>query len=247
MSFDYGWNGSAMTFGGANVVPLTDLRHHDDPSQFKTTGSADTDHYTGAGLPRHSFTASFLGSKVPNPGAVGSVTIAIAGYAGESDSYAQSFPSQINVNGTKDGRIEGNMTIVPGATSLSTQSFSQGSLADYGFNGSVFTFNGHAATGLLSCGYSGTVATIECAGAGDADNVYRPGIPDETITVTCLGGPQFGTIKTKGASIMAWNDGGVIGTFALCELVSQRDGGMIDGQSTTEYTFKPCRSSNSNS
>lgn len=246
--YDYGWNGSTASFGGASVIPLTDLRHSDEPTQFKTTGSTDTDHYTGAGLPRNSFTLSFLGSKVPTPGLVATVAISIAGYAGESDSYVHSFPSQVNVNGNKDGRIEGNMTVVPGATSLATNSFSQGALADYGFNGSTFSFGGAPAVAMQSAAYSGSVATIECSGASDTENLYRPGIPDETITITCLGGPQFsGGIKAKGATVMSWNDGGSIGTFTLAELVSQRDGGMIDGQSTTEYVFKPCRISNSNS
>jgi hypothetical protein len=241
---NYGWNGSTMSFGGASVIPLVDLRHTNDPATFQTTGSTDSFHTTGAGLPKNGFTASFLGSKCPVAGSIANISATVI--PGSAYTYAKSFISQMSVSGRKDGRIEGNLTAVPGADALTAGSFSSGAIGDLGFNGSTFSFKSTPFVGLISANYTSSAAQIDCTGATDTDTLFAPGLVDETLTITCLGAP-LKTIKDKGVTAMAWTDGGTLGSGANWELTAIHDGGSIDGQTTTEYSFKPCRSTNTSS
>ncbi len=238
---NYSGNGSTMTFG-VGVVPLVDLHQPNDPATFDTTGMADGTHTSGAGLPKNSFTASFLGSKCPKAGAIANVAVNIkGGGAGDiAKSYGKALITQMSVSGRKDGRIEGNFTAVAGADALTAGSYSAGAVGDLGFNGTSVTF-GSALIGLQSVNYTSSAAPIDCTGAGDTDTLSAPGIKEESVTVTCLGGLQGLDVKHTAALAIAWNDGGSNGSFDLAILVSTHPGAAIDGQTTTEFTFKPFR------
>ena len=251
--FNIGWNGSLLTFNAVAAAPLTDLHQPNDPADFDTTGSADTAHTHGTGLPKNSFTASFLGSLTSqiDAGAIVSIGSSISGgtSAGPTTaSYAAAMISQISVSGRKDGRIEGNLTAMPGVPSLTPLTYSN-TIGNLGFNGSTFGFASIAFNGLLSASYTASATPIEASGSGETDNLYTPGIPDQSITITTLGGPQCAA-KAKGATVMVWADNtGApgLGSSATAggvtaECVSVHPGGSLDGQTTTEHVFKMRRS-----
>jgi len=244
------WNGSTATTGGQSITPLTELHAPDDPADFETGGSTDTTMPHGTGKDKCQVTIGFLGSHCPAAGVPVSMAFQI-GVTG--DNYKNTdlpgtptlaFATQVTVSGHKDGRIEGSATLVPGDSSLTpvTQTWSTG---DVGFNGSGFSFAGSAATGLVAMQYSGSSQPIDSTGAEAAApvaTVYVPGMPDEQITVTTLGPPQYAA-KAKGATVASWNDGGTLGTFPTgasytAECVSTHPGGSINGQATTEHTFR---------
>lgn len=233
-----GWNGSTLSFGGG-VTPLVDLHQPNDPAEFDTTGSTDASHTKGSGLPDNSFTASFLGSKCPVAGTCCAITSNI-GVTGNraTKTYPQAVLTQMSVSGRKNGRIEGTLTAVPGDTSLTATTNTWTVDADLGFNGSSFSFASTPLTGLESANYTSSAAKVESTGAEGTDNLYTPGIPDESLTIVCLGPPQA-VAKAIGAMVAAWNDGGTLGAWTHAKLMSTHPGGSIDGQQTTEYTFKP--------
>jgi hypothetical protein len=110
------------------------------------------------------------------------------------------------------------------------------------WSGSTFSFAGSAFTGIVSANYSSSAAAIDTIGAENSDpgTWHVPGIPDETLTITCLGAPQCAA-KATGATAMSWNDGGSVGTSSgsyTAECVSTHPGGSLDGQATTEHVFK---------
>ncbi len=256
---NFGWNGSTLTFGGAGVTPLVDLHQPNDPADFDTTGSEDATHTHGTGLPKNSFTASFLGSQCPKAGTIADIDSSIG--ASDDDggdptekSYDQAIITQMSVNGRKDGRIEGSLTAMPADTSLTAEDQTW-DIGDLGFNGSTFKFDGHFFADVVSIAYTSSVQPVESVGATDStgeaapdDNLYVPGIPEETLTVTTLGGPQCDA-KDTGDTAVTWNDGGDIGTIgdddvtAMC--MSTNPGGSLDGQATTEHVFKPTRNTDS--
>ena len=248
---DYGWNGSTVTFNSVAVAPLTDLHQPNDPADFDTTGSTDTTHLHGTGLPKNSFSASCLGSNIPVAGKIVNIAASIAGGGATTPvtkSYAEALITQMSVSGRKDGRIESSFTAMPGVSSLSAITYAN-SIADLGFNGSSFSFGGTAFTGLISANYTSSATPVECSGANDTDNLFRPGIVDETLTIVALGGPQC-LAKATGAAAMSWNDGGSVGTTVgsyTTECVSTHPGGTLDGQTTTEYVFKMRRTGSGNS
>lgn len=237
------WNDSTLSFGGNGVTPLIDLHQPNQPADFDTTGSEDTTHLHGTGLPKNSFTASFLGSKCPIAGTVCAVASTIKGGAADTTkTYGQALISQMNISGRKDGRIEGSLTAMPADSSLTATTHTW-TIGDLGFNGSTFSFAGTPFTLIQSISYASSATPIECTGAEGSDNLYAPGLPDETLTVTTLGGPQCAA-KAKGASVVAWKDGGTIGTSAgsyTVQCMSTNPGGSLDGQTTTEHVFKMSR------
>lgn len=246
-----GWNGSTCTIGGAGIVPLTDLHAPDDPADFDTTGSLDTTHLHGTGKHKDQVTGSFLGSKFPVAGKIFSLAFSIGAPSGSAgapyvntampDDPTLGFATQMSVSGRKDGRIEGSFTIVRADPSLTGTSVTW-AIGDLGFNGSTFSFAGTPFTGIVSANYSSSAAAIDTIGAENSDpgTWHVPGIPDETITITCLGAPQCAA-KATGATAMSWNDGGSVGTSSgsyTAECVSTHPGGSLDGQATTEHVFK---------
>jgi hypothetical protein len=253
------WNGSAATLGGAAVTPLTELHAPDDPPTFDTTGAADTTKTSGTGKHKCQATCGFLGSHFPPPGVPVSLAFQI-GATGSGATYtnlnqpgdpALAFATQVSVSGRKDGRIEGNGTLVPADLSLTP--IAQGWVAaDVGFNGHAFSFAGNAFTGIVACQYSGTSQAIDSTGAeasAPAATVSLPGITEETVTVTTLGPPQCAA-KAVGVTVNAWNDGGTLGTTPAgytAECVSTHPGGQIDGQATTEHSFRWRRTGAGNS
>ena len=252
--YSYGWNGSTLTFQktagsvAINIVPLTDLRHTDDPTTFDITGSTDAGHMSGAGLAKNGFSASFLGSQVPTAGLIGAIGVNIAGAGASSPAtytYPEAFITQLSISGRKDGRIEGNMSVVPGATSLSVTTNTQPTIGNLGFNGSTFSFASVSIVGMISANYSATATAIDCTGASDTETLYCPGLIEETLTITALGSIQTGVvsaIKAVGASAMTWADGGTLGSGVNWKCTGIHDGGSLDGQTTCEYTFKATRS-----
>ena len=235
------WNGSTLNFGGG-VTPLTDLHQPNDPAEFDTTGSTDATHTHGAGLPKNSFTASFLGSKCPIASTCCAITAAIGPTGNQvTSTYSQAIITQMSISGRKDGRIEGNLTAMPGDTSLTPTTNTWTVAADLGFNGSSFTFAGSGLGTIISANYTASAAAIESVGANGSDNLYTPGIPDESITITVLGNPGL-VAKAVGATAMSWKDGGSLGTWSHAKLMSTHPGGSLDGQVTTELVFKPCLS-----
>ena len=242
------WNGSSAVVGGAVVQPLTELHAPNDPPGFDTTGSANTTKTNGTGKHKLQATGGFLGSQFPGPGVVVSLAFSI-GTAGNTYTNATApgapglaFPTQVSVSGRKDGRIEGNFTLVPADTSLTpvSQSWTPG---DVGFNGHVASFAGANITGIVGANYSGTCQPLDSTGAEAGTpvaTVHVPGIPEETMTITTLGPPQC-VAKATGALSNTWTDGGTFGTTpggCTAECVSTHPGGQVDGQATTEHTFK---------
>ena len=263
MSTNNGWNGSTITLGGKGITPLTDLHAPDDPADFDTTGSTDTTHTHGTGLHKSQATGSFLGSQFPVAGTVCSLAFAVGAPSGSGGApYTQAslpdaptvcFPTQMSVSGRKDGRIEGSFTVVPADPSL-TPVTNTWTVGDLGFNGSTFSFAGTPFTGLVAANYTSSCTPIDTTGAevggtSTAGTVYVPGIVEETLTITTLGQPQCAA-KSKGATAMSWNDGGSHGTSSgsyTVECVSTHPGGSLDGQETTEHTFKMRRTGTGNS
>jgi hypothetical protein len=157
----------------------------------------------------------------------------------------------VSISGRKDGRIEGNATLVPADTSISATTFTV-TAGDLGFNGHAFSFADTAFTGIVGAQYSGTCQAIDSTGAEAATPVATvnvPGIIDESITITTLGPPQCAA-KATGATVNTWNDGGTAGTSTgsyTAECVSTHPGGQLDGQDTTEHVFKMRRTGSGNS
>ena len=233
-----GWNGSTLSFGGG-VAPLTDLHQPNDPADFDTTGSTDGTHTHGAGLPKNSFTASFLGSKCPIAGTCCAITSNIGATGHQTTkTYAQALITQMSIQGRKDGRIEGNLTAMPGDSTLTATTNTWTVASDLGFNDSTFSFAGTPLANILSANYTSSAAAVENVGAGGSDNLYTPGIPDESITITVLGNPALAA-KAIGATVMSWTDGGSLGSWTAAKLMSTHPGGSLDGQVTTELVFKP--------
>lgn len=249
MSNSAGWNGSLLKFNGSSgiaVAPLTDLHRGDEPGDFPTTGSTDAQHTHGAGTHKNSFTASCLGSNVPIAGSIVNIYASIVGgqVSPDTKSYAQAFISQMSISGRKDGRIESSLTAMPGTSDLSPITYAN-TIGDLGFNGSNFSFAASSLVGIISINYTSNCTAIESTGAesATADNLYGPGLADETITITCLGAPQNSIApKAIGATVMNWNDGGTLGTWSHAKCMSIRPGGSLDGQTVTEYVFKQARS-----
>ena len=252
-----GWNGSTLTFGGGGVTPLVDLHQPNDPAEFDTTGSIDTTHTHGTGLNKNSFTASLLGSKCPVAGTCMAITSAIGPSGNQTTkTYDQAIITQMSVSGRKNSRIEGSLTAMPGDTSLTatTQTWTPGD--DLGFNGSTFSFSGTAFTGLVGANYTSSISPVESVGgeggvggAPPSDELYTPSIPEETLIITCLGGPQC-QAKAIGATAMGWNDGGTLGSTVggyTAECMTTHPGGSLDGQVTTEHTFKVRKTGKGNS
>lgn len=246
------WNGSIAS-AGHSITPLTELHAPNDPPDFDTTGSTDTTHLHGTGKHKCQATLAFLGSHFPAAGVP--VSLAFTTGTGTGNTYsntdmpgspALAFSTQVSISGRKDGRIEGNATLVPGDASLTpvTQSWTNG---DVGFNGHAFSFASTAFTGIVAAQYSGSVQPIDATGAeasAPVATVYVPGIIDETLTITTLGPPQCAA-KDTGATANTWNDGGTAGTTTgsyTAECVSTHPGGTLDGQVTTEHVFKMRRS-----
>ena len=251
------WNGSIAS-AGHSITPLTELHALDDPADFNTTGSADTTHLHGTGKHKLQATVGFLGSHFPAAGVVTSLAFTIGTGSGNTYSNtdapgapALAFATQVSISGRKDGRIEGNATLVPADTSLTavTQTWTAG---DLGFNGHAFSFAGTAFTGIVGAQYSGTCQAIDSTGAeasAPVATVNVPGIIDESITITTLGPPQCAA-KATGATVNTWNDGGTTGTSTgsyTAECVSTHPGGTLDGQVTTEHVFKMRRTGTGNS
>ncbi len=242
------WNGSTAAVGGKTITPLTELHAPDDTAEFDTTGANDTTHLHGTGKHKCQATCAFLGSNFPAAGVPVSLafTIGAAGNSYSNTSFPVSvvlaFASQVSISGRKDGRIEGNGTLVPADASLTpvAQSWTGG---DQGFNGHAFSFAGTSFTNIVAAQYSGSCQPIDSTGAeagSPASTVYVPGIIDETLTITTLGPPQCAA-KAVGATVNTWNDGGTCGTSVggyTAECVSTHPGGTLDGQVTTEHVFK---------
>lgn len=251
------WNGSSAAVGGQAVTPLTELHAPNDPPDFDTTGSTDTTHLHGTGKHKCQATVGFLGSQFPAAGVVSALAFTIgntgASYqnTGMPGAPALAFATQVSISGRKDGRIEGNATLVPADSSLTpvTHTVTAG---DLGFNGHVFSFAGTAFTGIVAAQYSGSVQPIDATGAeasAPASTVYVPGIIEETLTITTLGPPQCAA-KATGATANTWNDGGTAGTTIgsyTAECVSTHPGGALDGQVATEHVFKMRRTGTGNS
>lgn len=242
------WNGSSASVGGAAVTPLTELHAPNDPPGFDTTGSTDTTKTNGTGKHKCQATCGFLGSQFPGPGVVSALAFTIG--TGSGNTYANTgmpgapalaFATQVSVSGRKDGRIEGNATLVPADPSLTAVTHTV-TAGDVGFNGHAFSF-GAAFTGIVGANYSGTCQPIDSTGAeasAPVATVSVPGIAEETITITTLGPPQA-VAKATGTCTNTWNDGGTLGTTPsgyTAECVSTHPGGQVDGQNTTEHTFK---------
>jgi len=235
-----GWNGSTLSLGGG-VTPLTELHQPDDPVEYETTGSTDGTHTKGTGLHKNSFTASLLGSKCPIAGTCLAITAAIGASGNQTTkTYSQAIITQMSITGRKDGPIESSITAMPGDTSLSATTNTWTPGADLGFNGSTCSWAGTALSNILSATYSSSVTPIESVGANTAtaDNLYVPGIPEESLVITVIGNPALAA-KAVGATVMAWKDGGSLGSWSNAKLVSVHPGGTLDGQVTTELTFKP--------
>ncbi len=251
------WNGSTASVGGGAVTPLTELHAPNDPPDFDTTGSTDTTHLHGTGKHKCQATVGFLGSQFPAAGVVSALAFTIgntgASYqnTGMPGAPALAFATQVSISGRKDGRIEGNATLVPADTSLTpvTHSVTAG---DLGFNGHAFSFAGTPFTGIVGAQYSGTCQAIDSTGAESGtpvSTVNVPGIIDESITITTLGPPQCAA-KATGATANTWTDGGTAGTSPsgyTAECVSTHPGGQLDGQATTEHVFKWRRTGTGNS
>jgi len=241
MSNNFGWNGSTLKFNSVSVAPLKDLHQPDEPGDFDTTGSEDDVHSHGAGLHKNSFTASCLGSNIPKAGSIVDIAASIVGGAAPTTkSYAQAFISQMSIQGRKDGPIESSLTAMPGTEDLTPITYAN-TIGDLGFNGSTFSF-ASPFTGIVSINYQSSATPIDSTGAetATADTLYGPGLCDETLTVTTLGGPQA-VAKAIGATVMAWKDGGDLGSWTNAKLMSTRPGGTLDGQTTTEHLFRVCR------
>ena len=237
------WNGSTLAFNGVGVAPLRELSQPNEPDEFETSGSTDSGHTAGAGLPKNSFTASCLGSNVPAAGSVVNIAASIkgGGVSPRTKNYSQAFISQCSIRGSKNGTIESSFTAMPGVSTLTPITYSN-TIGDLGFNGSTFSFNSTPFTNIQSIEYGGNCTPIDSTGAevATADTLYGPGLPRETITVTTLGPPQA-EAKSIGATVTAWKDGGALGSLAHAKLLSTRPGGTVDGQTTTVHVFKPCR------
>jgi hypothetical protein len=256
---NYGWNGSTLSFGGG-VTPLLDLRQPNEPEEFDTTGSADTAHTHGTGLNKNSFSARMLGSRCPIAGTCCAIASSIGAPSNKvgipaTKSFCQAIITQLSISGRKNGPIESNATMMPGDTILTATTQTWTPAADLGFNGSSFSFgSGSPFTGLMEANYSSSATPIPSVGAEGTggspptDELFTPGLPDETLTITCLGAQQCNA-KAVGTTTMTWNDGGSAGTFSgsnTAECMSTRPGGSIDGQATTEYVFKLRRSGSGN-
>jgi hypothetical protein len=253
------WNGSTASAGGQNVTPLTELHAPNDPPEFDTTGSTDTTHLHGTGKHKCQATLGFLGSHFPAAGVVVSLAFQV-GASGSGATYTNAnmpgspslaFATQVSISGRKDGRIEGSASLVPADSSLTPVSQSW-TVGDLGFNGHAFGFAGSAFTGIVGAQYSGTAQAIDSTGAeasAPVSTVSVPGIIDESLTITTLGPPQC-VAKAVGATVNNWNDGGTAGSTTgsyTAECVSTHPGGQLDGQDTTEHTFKMRRTGTGNS
>jgi hypothetical protein len=112
----------------------------------------------GTGKHKVQASCAWLGSHFPAAGVVVSFSFTLGvspnSYANTAmpGSPSQAFATQVSISGRKDGRIEGNATLVPADPNLSPVAQS-GANADVGFNGHVFAFAGGAAgvaSGLLA-------------------------------------------------------------------------------------------------
>ena len=177
------WNGSTASVGGAAVTPLTELHAPNDPPDFDTTGSTDTTHLHGTGKHKCQATVAFLGSQFPAAGVVSALAFTIgntgASYqnTGMPGAPALAFATQVSISGRKDGRIEGNATLVPADTSLTpvTHTVTAG---DLGFNGHAFCFRGnrlHRASSAAQ--YSGSAQPIDSTGAEAGTRLPRSTCP----------------------------------------------------------------------
>ena len=240
---DHGFNGSAVTVGTSNIGPLTSFRHTDNAATARTSGadSATDGHTFVAGRHNESIAMGFLGSRAPSPG----TAVAISAVLTDGTSFSGTgCITQVRVSGRKDGAIEGNLTARP--TPLTGSVVSAVSATNLGFNGSTLTFNsvvysaGASTIGLNSLTYEGNCAEAEDSGAGDTSVLVSPGKPDETITMEVMGGATI-TVGARALLVLSWTDGGSMPS-SYWQCMTLDDGGEVDGNITTTYTFKRCKS-----
>jgi hypothetical protein len=110
-------------------------------------------------------------------------------------------------------------------------------MANDGFNGSTANFAGSALTPLNSIAYEGVCAEIDVGGASDSTEKVAGGIPDETLTVEIAGETSVLPGAT-GNTVVAWFDGGTLGSFTSAVCTGVTYGGGEDGPTTSTLTFK---------
>ncbi len=227
-----------LSFGGG-VTPLTDLHQPNDPAEFDTTGSTDSTHTHGAGLPKNPFTASFLGSKCPIAGTCCAITAAIGPTGNQTTkTYPQAVLTQMSISGRKDARIEGNLTAMPGDTSLTATTNTWTIASDSRLQWLYVLLLGHG-PGRHHLGQlhlerhsdrdrrrKRQRQPARSRHSRRIDHDHRPGQP----------GP--GGQGNRGHRHVL-EDGGLLGSWTHAKLMSTHSGGSLDGQVTTELVFKP--------
>lgn len=109
-------------------------------------------------------------------------------------------------------------------------------MANKGFNGSTVSFSNSIA-GLKSVSYQSQGAKVEVTGSDAAEKHFVAGIPDNSLTVTMVGGAALAVGQIATLSV-AWFDNTAT-NFGNATVLSVGINGEEDGAITSTVTFAP--------
>jgi hypothetical protein len=110
-------------------------------------------------------------------------------------------------------------------------------MANKGFNGTTVTFNGSGITGIVSVDASHE-GEVDVTASGDAAHFFEAGIPAKSTKVEIIGNTTIAKGDT-GALVVAWFDGGSLGSITSATVVSVGPTGQLDGNTLTTIEFAP--------
>lgn len=110
-------------------------------------------------------------------------------------------------------------------------------MANNGFNGTTFSFDGGDQTPLVDARVNESGAKVRVSGSADSRHTYEAGLPDEEITFTVVGVNSTG-VGDKGNIVVSWFDGST-DTINNCVCVGNNRGGSLDGELTSQLSFAP--------
>ena len=232
-----GWNGSTLSFGGG-VTPLTDLHQPNDPAKFDTTGSTDSTHTHGAGLPETRLRRASSAASVPSP-------------AHARNHRGHRPHGQSDHQDLSPGRAHADVDQRPeGRPDRRQPDGHAGRHEPHGHHEHM----DHRQQSRLQWLYVLLVGhgpgrhhlgQLHLKRHSDRDRrrkrqrqPARSRHSRRSITITVLGNPGL-VAKAIGATVMSWKDGGSLGSWTHAKLMSTHSGGSLDGQVTTELVFKP--------
>ena len=105
------FNGSTISVGAADQIPLTGMTFDDSAAEVDVTGCADSGHTYEAGLPNVTLTIETVGVSDLSVGDEGAISV--AWNDGSTDTITNGVVTAVSKTGSLDGAISSSVTVRP--------------------------------------------------------------------------------------------------------------------------------------